>query len=157
MTDPDPTARELAEQAYRAYAQYESTGNSDALNTAIELYRQAVAATPAGSPARPGLWNNLAIALRTRFETTGDAADLDEAIELYRQAIAATPAGNLNQPGYQSSLASAFLSRFEQTGDVADLDEAITLPRQAAAATLADSPARAGRWGLATGTPRMNR
>ena len=67
------------------------TGDSAALNIAIDLLRQAVAATPADHPDRGAMLSNLGGALRARFERTGDPADLDAAIEVGQQAVAASP------------------------------------------------------------------
>ena len=53
---------------------------------------EAVDATPAGHPGRPGMLSTLGTALRTRFERTGQQADLD-------QAITWLPGGGRRHPG----------------------------------------------------------
>jgi predicted metal-dependent phosphoesterase TrpH len=119
------------------------TGDRAALNEAIDLLRQAVAASPAGHPDRAGRLSNLGTALQARFERTGERADLDAAIDLLRQAVAASPAGHPDRAGLLSNLGAALETRFERTGDWADLDAAIDLLRQAVAASPADYHDRA--------------
>ena len=122
-----------------------STGDREALDAAIDLLRQAVAASPADHPGRAAMLSNLGAALQTRFERAGDGADLDAAVDLLRQAVAAAPAGHADHAGMLSNLGAALRTRFERTGDQADLDAAITAGRQAVAATPAGHPGRAGR------------
>ena len=118
---------------------FEQTGETAALDEAIDLYRRAVDTASPGSPNLPAMRGNLAIALQTRFEQTGgDVRDLDEAVELSREAVAATPPGSPNLPNRRNSVAAALLARFDQVGDAADLDAAIALLK------LADMAARAG-------------
>ena len=86
----DPQA--VADRAATLLQETLRTGDRAALNTAIDLLRQAVAASPADHPGRAAMLSNLGIALQTRFERTGDRADLDAAIDAGQQAVAASPA-----------------------------------------------------------------
>ena len=86
----DPQA--VADRAATLLQETLRTGDRAALNTAIDLLRQAVAATPADHPDRAAMLSNLGAALRTRFERTGDRADLDAAIDR-------RPAGGGGHPG----------------------------------------------------------
>ena len=116
-----------------------STGNRASLDAVIEASRQAVAATPAGHPARAKSLSTLGFALATRFRWTGYLADLDAAIDASQQAVAASP----GDAGSRSNLSVALIVRFERTGNRADVDAAIDASRQAAAATPAGHPDRA--------------
>jgi len=130
-------------QAIRLVEAYRRTGRLDLLNAAIDLFRDAVAATPPSDPDRPLYLSNLGPALRLRFERTGQLADLDEAITTCREAVVATRPDHPNRFRYLCNLGNALQTRFERTGQQADLDEAITTARHAVAATPPDHPARA--------------
>ena len=67
---------------------YWARGQTSDLNQALAQWRQAVQATPAGSPDLPGYLNNLGNGLRDRYAARGSFADLEEAIAVYRQAVA---------------------------------------------------------------------
>ena len=86
----DPQA--VADRAATLLEETLRTGDRAALNTAIDLLQQAVAASPADHPGRAAMLSSLGIALQTRFERTGDRADLDAGIAACQQAVAATPA-----------------------------------------------------------------
>lgn len=58
-------------QATALFYDYQRTSRLDLLNTAIELSRDAMAATPPDHPRRPLSLSNLGSALATRFERTG--------------------------------------------------------------------------------------
>jgi tetratricopeptide (TPR) repeat protein len=80
-------------------ARYERTGRLEDLEEAIRVFREAVEATPPGSPDRPGYLNNLGNGLRARYERTGRLEDLEEAIRVFREAVEATPPGSPDRPG----------------------------------------------------------
>jgi tetratricopeptide (TPR) repeat protein len=124
----------------------EALGTRDrgALDAAIDLLGQAVAAIPADDPDRAKLLSNLGIALQQRFEHARDPADLDAAIDLLRQAVAASPAGDAALDGMLYNLGRALHARFKRARDLADLDAAIDAWRRAVAASPADDAGRAG-------------
>lgn len=97
-------AAAMADQAVDLVDDYERTGRLDLLNAAIELLRDAVAATPPGHPHRLLYLSTLGSALQIRFERIGQAADLEEAITAGRDAVAATPVGHSNRPACLSNL-----------------------------------------------------
>jgi hypothetical protein len=139
-------------QATVLFDDYQRTGRLDLLNTAIEMFRDAVEATPSEHPNRLGHLSNLGIALQSRFERTGQEVDLDEAITLGRAAVDITPPEHPSRTKYLSNLGGALQSRFARTGQEADLDEAVTAFR-GAVGVQAGSPGvrmRAGQaWGRA--------
>jgi tetratricopeptide (TPR) repeat protein len=137
----DPQA--AADRAAALLQETLRTGDRAALDTAIGLLQQAVAASPADHPDRAAMLSNLGGALQRRFERTGDLADLDAAITAGQQAVAASPADHPGRAGRLSNLGLALRIRFERTGDLADLDTAIGLLRQAVAASPGDHPDRA--------------
>jgi tetratricopeptide (TPR) repeat protein len=86
-------------------ARYERTGRLEDLEEAIRVFREAVEATPPGSPDRPGRLNNLGGGLfRDRYERTGRLEDLEEAIRVFREAVEATPPGSPDRPGRLNNL-----------------------------------------------------
>ena len=139
----DPQA--AADRAVTLLEETLRTGDRAALDTAIDLLRHAVEASPADDPDRATYLSNLGGALQIRFEQTGDLADLDTAIDLLRRAWEASPADDPDRATYLSNLGCAVQGRFDRTGDLADLDIAIDLLRHAVAASPADHPDRAGR------------
>ena len=133
----------LADRAITLLRETLRTGDRAALDAAIDLFRQAVAASPADDPGRAAYLVNLCTALRTRSERTGDRADLDAAIDAGWQAVAASPADDPDRTASLASLGAALEIRSQQGGDRADMDTAIDLLRQAVAASPADDPGRA--------------
>ncbi|RMF27571.1 MAG: hypothetical protein D6759_17425, partial [Chloroflexi bacterium] len=119
---------------------YWARGRPEDLNRALQLWQQAVAATPEGSPDLPSILNNLGNGLRDRFARTGRVEDLEEAIRVYQEAVAATPEGSPDLPGYLNNLGNGLRARFARTGRVEDLEEAIRVYQQAVAATPEGSP-----------------
>jgi hypothetical protein len=81
----------MASQAVDLFDDYRRNGRIDLLNTAIDLLRDAVAATPPDYPNRPLYLSDLGAALAARFERTGHVADLEEAITAGSNAVATTP------------------------------------------------------------------
>jgi CHAT domain-containing protein len=123
---------------------YRARREESDLNRALELFRQAVEATP-GHPNLAGHLNNLGIGLINTFGRTGRTEDLEEAITVYRQAVEATPPGHSNLAIYLSNLGIGLSNRFECTGRTEDLEESITVCRQAVKATPPGHPDLAGR------------
>ena len=132
----------MTSQAVDLVGDYQRTDRLDLLNTAIELFRGVVAATPPEHPDRPGSLFNLGLALRTRFERTGQLVDLDDAVAAGRDAVATTPPEHPNRPMYLSHVGGTLVVRFELTGQLADLDDAIAARRDAVAATPPEHPNR---------------
>jgi CHAT domain/Tetratricopeptide repeat len=139
----------LAERAVTLVQEALGTGDRAALNAAIDLLRQAVAAIPAGDLRRAGYLVNLSIALQVRFEWAGDQTDLGDAIDAGEQMVAATPADDPDRARYLSVLSTALQARFEQAGNPADLDTAIDLLQQAVAASPMDRGATLSDLGIA--------
>jgi len=119
---------------------YWRTGNIADLDKALALWRQALEATPPGSPDRPGFLNNLGIGLSDRYERTGRLEDLEEAIRVYREAVEATPPSSPDRPSRLNNLGTGLRNRYERTGRLEDLEEAIRVYREAVEATPPGSP-----------------
>ena len=122
------------------WRRYWAGGRLDDLNRALELWQQAVEATPPDSPDLPMYLSNLGIGLSDRFRRTGQEADLDEAIRMFQQAVEATPPDSADYSGCLINLGTGLSDRFRRTGQEADLDEAIRMFQQAVEATPPDSP-----------------
>ncbi|KAI0083113.1 CHAT domain-containing protein [Irpex rosettiformis] len=111
--------------ARRAYEQYETRCDLDALETSIQCNRVAMGATEDNHPEKAAIVNNLGVALSTRFKCVGERQDLEEAISLQQLANALTPDDSPDKPSRLSNLAVSIISRFEREGRAEDLEEAI--------------------------------
>ncbi len=87
---------------------------------AIDLFRNAVAATPFDHPDQPMCLSNLSLALHAQSERTGQQADLHEATAAARDAVTTIPADHPHHPTCLSTLGNALQARFERTGHQAD-------------------------------------
>lgn len=134
---------EMAERLAQRAAEFAETGHPGALDDAIDLLRQAVAATPGSHPDLARYLFALDDALERRFELTGVLADVDEAVRVSRQAVAAVPPGSTDHASALSNLGNALGMRFDRTHDLADLDEAIEVGQKAMARSAPSHPARA--------------
>ncbi|KAI0083720.1 CHAT domain-containing protein [Irpex rosettiformis] len=113
--------------ARRAYEQYGTRGDLDALEASIQCYRVAVGATEDDHPEKVDIINNLGVVLGRRFKCTGECQDLEEAISLQQLANALTPDDSTVKPSRLSNLAVSIFSRFKREGRTEDLEEAIGL------------------------------
>ncbi|MCZ4587713.1 CHAT domain-containing protein [Rhodococcus opacus] len=118
------------------------TGDSVALDTAIDLLQRVVDDTALNHSDRASTFNNLATTLQIRFLRTGSADDLDQAIDTFRQAVDATPTDHPRRSKYLSDLGDALHNRLERTGSADDLNQAVNIGRQAVGATPTDHPNR---------------
>ena len=109
----------------------QQTGQTDDLDEAILLHREALALLPSPHPLRFGSLHNLANTLRTRFQQTGRTDNFEEAILLHREALTLCPAPHAGRSMLLNSLANSLLTRFEQKGHTDDLEDAILLQREA--------------------------
>ena len=136
MTDPhDPLYGDFQHSLGTSLlALYLQATDTRTLDEAVRLLRAAVAATPAGDPARGQQRRaSLAVALSGVFERDRAEPALDEAIELLRSVIDAQ--GDAPSPVYISNLVHDLLLKFELAGRLADLEQAIGLGRRAAGLT----------------------
>ncbi|HET9897921.1 MAG TPA: CHAT domain-containing tetratricopeptide repeat protein [Streptosporangiaceae bacterium] len=115
----------LARLGRSRFAETLKTDDDVALDTAISLFRRAVAGAGAGHSEYGRCRTNLGSALLSRFERAGSPADLDEAIALSWEAVSGTGPDEPDLPSCLSNLGNALLTRFEHFGSKADLDAAI--------------------------------
>jgi tetratricopeptide (TPR) repeat protein len=125
-------------------ARAERTGSVADAGKAVDLARQAVAATEAADGALPGRLANLASALTQRYELTGDGADVTEAVAAARVASASAPADAADFVTVRIIAATALYSHHERTAEPSSLDEAIAAYRAALEALPDDEPRRSG-------------
>jgi hypothetical protein len=133
-----PAARDLAEQAFRQFEKYESTGRPRHLERAVVLFRQA--ADGAESHDRGARLSDLGAALQALHEKTGKAPVLDEVVAIGRLAVEATAPGHPDRACHLANLSLALLGRYDRDCAAATLDDAIGFAREAAAL---DHPERA--------------
>jgi tetratricopeptide (TPR) repeat protein len=120
----------------------ERTGQQAALEEAVQVGREAVAAVPSDHPDYAMYLSNLGIALRDLSERTGQQAPLEEAVQVGHCAVAATPDDHPGRPGRQSNLGVALRLLSERTGRLSTLEDAIQTGRQAVDAAPDDHPDR---------------
>ncbi len=123
---------------------FELMGAPVDLRGAIDIFRLAVDATPAGHPERVKRLTALGATFEWRFELTGERSDLDLAIESFRRATAEIAADHPGRASQWHTLGIALWSRFERFGELADLEQAVEVGELAVGAVLADAPERAG-------------
>ena len=141
---PGPrTPGTVAEGLAQVAAQLAEAGNPGALDEAVDLLRQAVAATASDHPDRVRYLFALDDALERRFQFTGTRADIDEAVDVSRQAVAAVPSGHTDHASALSNLGNALGMRFDFARESDDLEAAIKVGRLAMVSSPPEHPARA--------------
>jgi tetratricopeptide (TPR) repeat protein len=114
------------------WSRYERFGNPGDLDTAIRLFREALAMYPdEHTPAIPSFHANLAGALRLRWRRTGDEADLVASVAEVRAAVATTSAGDPRRAWRLNNLADGLLALSLRHDDSSALAEAVDLFREA--------------------------
>ncbi|KAE9378772.1 TPR-like protein [Stipitochalara longipes BDJ] len=112
---------------------------------AVQVGRDAIAATPEDSLERAALLNNLGLSLRERFLQKGMMTDLEEAIQVARRSVEMTSEDHPNHNSFLSNLAVQLGLKYSKTGSAADLEQAIQVTEKAIQNTSAEDPNRAGR------------
>ncbi|HWU28860.1 MAG TPA: CHAT domain-containing protein [Microbacterium sp.] len=141
----------LDERCLRAGAtladRFESQGDDQDLVTAVEYFREALAATEPLGGTVSGRCADLARALLIKYGRWARVEDLDEAATLYRRAIDELPAGHYEIASHKSGLGGVLVTRYEHYGDSADLAPAIELLTEAYELTDSADPAKPIRLG----------
>ena len=132
---------EIAERLPELAAELAETGQAGALDEAVDLLRQAVAATPRGDFDRVRYLFALDNALERRFELTGALADIDEAVDVADGRCGHHAGAWTMLPLWPISAMPWPSGRTTQASG--DLDEAIQVGKKAKARSSADHPARA--------------
>ncbi|WP_437521387.1 CHAT domain-containing protein [Sorangium sp. So ce726] len=108
-------------------SRYTRTAQSEDLEEAIALCRQAIATSTPGSPYLARFLYNLSEGLLMRRARTGQVEDLEEAVAVCRRSLDMNP----THPRAVAGLAGALHIRHDQTGNLEDLEESISITRQA--------------------------
>jgi hypothetical protein len=132
----------LANVSAALQIRFNSMGDPEDLDLAIDVCRDAVHTTPLEHPGRAARLSNLAGALQSRFEISGDPTDLDEAVKASRSAVEAHSPGHPARIAALSNHALVLRGRYKHTGRPADLDAAVAAARAAVAEAPADHPDR---------------
>lgn len=119
--------------------------DSEQVNHAVRLLRDAVEMTSESSPDLAGRLSNLAGALHQRHNRWGGEADLDESVAFGRRALAVTTADDPHLAIHASNLAAALTTRYELRHDLDDLVAAITEGRRILDVTEPVDPRLPGR------------
>ncbi|MEY9997040.1 tetratricopeptide (TPR) repeat protein [Streptomyces sp. V4I8] len=104
-----------------------STTERSYLTAVIELFRQALLATPPDDPLFAAHANNLGIAYRYDHQWYGAEEHLERAILLTEQALELMPAAGDERADVLSNLTACYQQRHLRTGALADLDKAVEL------------------------------
>ncbi|MFE9187560.1 CHAT domain-containing protein [Micromonospora haikouensis] len=118
------------------------THDRRALTDALDVLRDAVAATPEGHPHLSGPLCNLATAEFFSHIHSGEIGALDRSIALSRRALAGLPAQHPHRWGTSSELAKRLHRRYRRVEDVAAIEEAAVLVREVVAGTPKADPDR---------------
>jgi tetratricopeptide (TPR) repeat protein len=143
IVDHPDHARHLSGLGAALVEMFERTGDTTVLGQAVQMSRDAVAATPDGHPDRADTLRNLASALRAVYTLTGDTAMLAEAAQFARDAVGAAPDGHPDRADCLNILGITLRLLFQRTADTARLIEAVQMCRAAVAATPDGNPNRA--------------
>jgi tetratricopeptide (TPR) repeat protein len=129
-----PVRRVIAKDLSRALRSlFGRTGDLATVDEAIQLARDALAASWPSHPERAVRLTDLALALQARFRRARDRVSLDEATKLFQKALDATPPDDPDRAERLSNLALAKEDGFE-------LDGAIDLFRQGRGCDAGRSP-----------------
>ncbi|MEU3764940.1 CHAT domain-containing protein [Amycolatopsis keratiniphila] len=127
---------------------FEQTGDSAALDTAIQYEESAIASTSISYGGRGSMLTNLSGAYLRRFEFESLDVDLASAVEWSEQAVAASRKLKPTRARSRqllamtlSNLALTYLARFERYGTVADVRAAIERAEEALEIHPAKNPA----------------
>ena len=119
---------------------FEVSGALRALDSAIAVSKQAVAAMPEGYPYRASALNTLGNDLRQRYERTRELGDLLAAIDRYGEAVELAQADPQERAMYLSNRGVAYTDLFNAAHAAADLDQALRDHKRAVSQTLATDP-----------------
>ncbi|KAJ7467605.1 hypothetical protein FB451DRAFT_1137397 [Mycena latifolia] len=108
-------------------ARFHLCANSDDIQQAVALIRQALESWPVGRPEKDGCIANAATILHERFISIGDPADLDESTALHRHELELRPAPHPERSKSLGNLANTLADRFRIHGRTVDAAEAATL------------------------------
>lgn len=137
------TAERSIARATGLFDQYLGSRDTAALAAAVKEWRAALAATSSGDPRRPGVLNNLVIALCHVHEWGGAPSVLAEIHQLQDELLALAPATDLGSALMLSNNAAVLVRLYDGTGDPKALEQAVETGRLVAAALPADDPNRA--------------
>ncbi|MEV7011144.1 CHAT domain-containing protein [Streptosporangium sp. NPDC051022] len=127
--DADATAADLTDQGVALYSWHERTGDHEALQKALQLFRAALAAVPRDHPKRDLCRSNLVSALGTWYELSEDPEAIHEMIAVFRTASGDLPDDHPDRVDLLSDLSAALRMLFERTGDLEAMHEAVAVRR----------------------------
>ena len=122
---------ELHSRAESLVAKFEQGGETNYLDEAIILDREALELCSPGHPERHVSLNQLGVHLSDRYQQLGAIEDLNDAIVLARDALVHCPPGHPTRSMALNSLAARLSIRYDQLGQMEDLNDAILLGRDA--------------------------
>ena len=134
---------------------FDVLGTAEALDRAIDYFRQAVTSALAESQPADESRNRLGDALDKRHQRFGRTEDLDEAEALFAAVIASSNAADERAWAY-NGLGCVLLDRFVRLGKIDDLHRAIDALEQALEILPANSPNLATFW-IDLGNARRSR
>jgi hypothetical protein len=98
----------LHESALQLYNRFQQSGDSAAINDAVQLFGEAVNLTPDGHACKGFLLGDLGVALQDRFHCLGELGDMEKAISFQRQAVDLTLDDHTDKAGRLSELGMTF-------------------------------------------------
>ena len=140
-------AENLSNHAIILKGEYEIYGESQLLETAVQLARLAVEAMPDGHFNRMFPLNNLAAMLHLLFQRTHNTAVLADAARICKQIVDETPEDDGTWTGRASNLSVMYEAQYNVTGDTTYLKQGIELMRRVVGVTSEDHWERSGLLG----------
>jgi tetratricopeptide (TPR) repeat protein len=128
----------LNEQAVELVDEGLAAGDVALILRAINVFRDALEASPPDWPDRAGLLTNVCSAWLRTFELTGDPSAVDHAVRAGRESIAALVPNDSARMLAVHNYGTALRSRYGRTQGTDDLDQAILLFGEAAELTPRD-------------------
>jgi hypothetical protein len=137
LDEDDGLAGEYSSRAADLMSSYQRGGGLTALDEAIALWRQALAATIPGFTEHARVAANLANGLLARYENTGTRSDCEEAVQLGRVAADAVFANAPARAAMLAVLAAGLTRQAQRTGDADLMRKAVEQCRAALTASVA--------------------
>ncbi len=128
---------------------FQETGQRQAIDQALSLFRAAVSRMPPGHPRSGMVFTGLVSCCIIRFDAFGDTQDLAEAISWADMALSVTPPGHDDRRGVLTKHGLAYLTSHQRFGGRADLEQAgpaAAAIHRAVSALRADKPRRPDLW-----------
>ena len=130
----------------RFWDRYGELGNSEDMDMSLQMYKQALAVTPAHHSEHASAHHGLGIALATSAIRTCAYSNLSVGLEHLEKAVEACSFHDINRPKYLRDLGRIYTQSYRQTSELTHLTTAIERLLEAIATTNSDTVSKALSW-----------